>query len=63
MFLSVQSRDMIAMDDIVSPSSCYDLVAVLVGGQGQRPILTVELILMLCCFHYASYSIIVAQGM
>jgi hypothetical protein len=63
MFPSVQSRDLITMDDIVSPSSCYDEVAVLVGGAGQRPVLTIELILMMCCFHYAGYSIIVAQGM
>jgi hypothetical protein len=39
--------ELIAMDDIVSPSSCYDEVAMLVGGAGQRPILTVELILMM----------------
>jgi hypothetical protein len=43
----MQSRDLIAMDDIVSPSSCCDEVAVLVGGAGQRPVLTVELVLMM----------------
>jgi hypothetical protein len=43
MFPSVHSRDLIAMDDIVSPSSCCDEVAMLVGV-GQRPVLTIELI-------------------
>jgi hypothetical protein len=47
MFPSMHSRDLIAMDDIVLPSSCYDEVAVLVGGVGQRLVLTVELILMM----------------
>jgi hypothetical protein len=47
MFPSVQSRDLIAMDDIVSPSSCCDEVAVLVGGAGEWYVLTVELILMM----------------
>jgi orotate phosphoribosyltransferase-like protein len=47
MFPSVQSRDLIATDDIVSPSPCCNEVVVLVGGAGQRPVLTVELILMM----------------